>query len=396
MNRRTIPIFLAFLCMGFLDFFTGSFVGLAQKEFGLSLFVAQLIPFVGLIMFGVLSIPVGLLQDRTGKKSILVLGLGIALAGMVIPLFGLTPYLLFLAVFLLGAGVAVMQVAGNPIVRDVSAAEKYSRNLSLGQFIKAIGSVSGSLIVPVAVSWWNKDWRVLIPVYAVTLLGTVILLGATKIEEQRDESRKPATFLSCLALLSNRYILAMVAGIFVYVGAEVCISNQVPIYLNKRFDIKLETWSVLGNAFFFFWLLTGRFLGAVVLNWISAKKFLVLTVLVAIVGLLGLLLAPDWKVAIVGITLAGLGCANVFPLIFSITIDSMPQRSNEISGLMVTAIVGGAFLPPLMGLLVDRTSVTLGEPTSVTLGFLVPLACCLYLVYVALFSLKVRPIPDET
>lgn len=395
MNRKTIPIFLAFLCMGFLDFFTGSFVGLAEKEFELSPFVARLIPFVGLIMFGVLSIPVGLWQDRTSKKFILLLGLIVALAGMVIPLCGLTRSLVFLAVFLLGAGVAIMQVAGNPIVRDVSASEKYSRNLSLGQFIKAIGSVSGSLIVPLAVSWWNRDWHVLIPVYAVTLLGTVVLVGLTRIDEQKDATRQPATFRSCLALLSNRYLLAMVMGIFIYVGAEVCISNQVPIYLNKRFDIKLETWGVLGNAFFFLWLLTGRFLGSVVLNWMAAKKFLMSTVLIAVAGLMALLLAPHPTVAIAGIMLAGIGCANVFPLIFSITIDSLPERSNEISGLMVTAIVGGALVPPLMGLLIDRMGQVADQAAAVTMGFLVPLVCFLYLIYVAIVSLRARAVAHE-
>jgi fucose permease len=314
------------------------------------------------------------------------------LGGMVIPLFGLTRYALFLAaILLLGGGVSIMQVAGNPVVRDLSVPEKYSRNLSLAQFIKAIGSISASLIIFFAAKWLNKDegWQIVFPIYVAALLATTILVALTRIEEHKVEAGKPATFRSCLALLGNSYVLVMVLGIFVYVGAEVCISTHMPMYLNKKFSVDLKTQAILGNTYFFFGLLTGRFLGSVVLTWILAKKFLLATVLIAIVGLLGLLTAGDQMIANLSVMLAGVGCANVFPLIFSITIDSMPERSNEISGLMVTAIVGGAFLPPLMGLLVDQTE-------SVTLGFLVPLACCLYLVYAALFSLKVRPIPDET
>jgi fucose permease len=91
--------------------------------------------------------------------------------------------------------------------------------------------------------------------------------------------------------------------------------------------------------------------------------------------------------AIASIVLVGLGFANIFPLVFSIAVNRMPERSNEISGLMVTAIVGGAILPPMMGLLADAT--------SVTIGFLVPLACALYLTYVSLVSLKLRPIAHE-
>jgi fucose permease len=120
-------------------------------------------------------------------------------------------------------------------------------------------------------------------------------------------------------------------------------------------------------------------LGSVVLNWISARKLFLITMAVSILGLLGLLTAPNEAIAIAAIVVVGLGFANVFPLVFSIAVDHMPERSNEISGLMVTAIVGGALVPPLMGLLADHT--------SVRLGLLVPLGCALYLAYVSLASL---------
>ncbi|MBI4645258.1 MAG: MFS transporter, partial [Bacteroidia bacterium] len=146
MKNKFFPILLAFLCMGFGDA-VGPFVGLAKEEFVLSNFEAQLIAFIGFIMFGILSVPMGLFQDRKGKKIVLLLGLIIALLGLIIPVFGLSHYTLFLlTVLLLGAGASILQVAGNPIMRDVSAPGKYSRNLSIGQFIKAIGSLSGSLI----------------------------------------------------------------------------------------------------------------------------------------------------------------------------------------------------------------------------------------------------------
>ncbi len=387
MNYKTIPIFLAFLCMGFADA-VGPFVSLAKHHFQLSNFLAQLIPFVGFSMFGLLSIPIGLLQDRTGKKFILLLGLGMALAGLVLPLFGLTRYLLFLTtILLLGAGAAILQVAGNPIMRDVSPPEKYPRNLSMGQFIKSIGSLSGSLIPFIAARWFHRDWQVLFPIYSVALLTTIILVSATPVAEHRDPSARPATLASCLSLLGNPYVLMMVLGIFIYVGAEVCVSTGVPTYLNERFGIDLQTWGILGNSFFFLWIVSGRFLGAVVLNWISPQKFLLATVLLSIAGVLGLLLAGSPAAAVVSIALVGMGFANIFPLVFSIAVNRMPQRSNEISGLMVTAIVGAAIVPPLMGLLADWT--------SVRIGFVVPLCCALYLTYVSLVSLKLRPIAHE-
>jgi fucose permease len=378
MNHKTIPIFLAFLCMGFADA-AGPLTGLAKEHFQLTNFVAQLIPFMGFIMFGFLSVPMGLLQDRVGKKRILLLGLAVALGGMVLPITGLTIYAVFLAILLLGAGASILQVAGNPIMRDVSAAENYSRNLTAGQFVKAIGSLSGSLIPLAAARWWGADFRLLFPIYSVALLVTVILVGITKVPRQGGGAQRPATLASCLSLLRNGYILLMVLGIFIYVGAEQCISSGVPTYLKTQFGIDLKTRGILGSAYFTFCLLAGRFLGSVLLNWISARKLFLVTMAVSILGLLGLLTAASEAIAIAAIVVVGLGFANVFPLVFSITVDHLPERSNEISGLMVTAIVGGAFVPPLMGLLADHT--------SVRLGLLVPLACALYLAYVSVASL---------
>ncbi len=146
MKIRTFPVFLAFLAMGFGDA-VGPFVGLARDEFHLSNAVASLIPFVGFSMFGLLSVPMGVFQDRRGKKTVLILGLAIALVGLLNASFGLTTFVRFLlTVLLLDAGAAILQVAGNPIMRDVSPPGKYARNLSLGQFVKAIGSLSGPLI----------------------------------------------------------------------------------------------------------------------------------------------------------------------------------------------------------------------------------------------------------
>ena len=139
-NLKSLPIFLAFLAMGFGDV-VSPLSALLKEEFVLSNTVSQLVTFMGLIMFGLLSIPMGLLQGRKGKKYMLQLGLIIALFGLLLPtIFGFESFaLLLFSVLFLGAGAAIMQVAGSPIMRDVSPEGKYSRNLLFGQFIKAIG-----------------------------------------------------------------------------------------------------------------------------------------------------------------------------------------------------------------------------------------------------------------
>jgi fucose permease len=378
MRFRTLPIFLAFLAMGFGDA-VGPFVGLAKNEFQLSNTVATLIPFVGFIMFGLLSVPFGVFQDKRGKKLVLMLGLCVILVGLLNASFGLDSFARFLlTVLLVGAGAAILQVAGNPIMRDVSGPGKYSRNLSLGQFVKAIGSLSGPVIPVVAARYFGASWKVIFPIYAVAILITLLAVAALRVERKEPE-HKSATLASCLALLKNGYVLAMVAAIFLYVGAEVCVSAGIPLFLKERFDIDINRVGLLGTGLFFTALTIGRFCGGVILNWMAPRKFFLLTCAASIAGLLGLWV-PDRTVAVASFFLAGLGFANIFPLVFSLAVESLPERTNELSGLMVTAIVGGAFLPPLMGLLADHA--------TVQIGFLVPLAAILYVTGTAVANRK--------
>lgn len=362
--------------MGFADA-VGPFVSLAKDEFQLSNAVASMIPFVGLSMFGILSIPVGLVQDRKGKKFVLMTGLLVALLGLLNAAFGLDSFARFLlTILMLGAGAAILQVAGNPIMRDVSAVGKYARNLSLAQFVKAIGSLSGPMIPVIAAKYYGADWKVIFPIYTVALLVAVLAVAGLKVDEQRS-SEKAATLASCVALLKNPYVLAMVMAIFFYVGAEVSVSAGIPLYLKERFDIDINKVGLLGTGLFFTALTIGRFSGGVILNWMSPRKFFVVTCGLSIVGLAGLFV-PNQTVAVASFFVTGLGFANIFPLVFSIAVDSMPEHTNALSGLMVTAIVGGAILPPLMGLAADAT--------SVQTSFLVPLAAILYITWTSILK----------
>ena len=144
----------------------------------------------------------------------------------------------------------------------------------------------------------------------------------------------------------------MVLALFFYVGAEVSVSSGIPLYLKERFDVDINRIGLLGTGLFFAALTVGRFSGGLILNWIKPAHFFVVTCLLSLAGLLGLFI-PSAPVAVASFFLIGLGFANIFPLIFSMVIDHMPAQANALSGLMVMAIVGGAVVPPLMGLVAD-------------------------------------------
>lgn len=389
-SNGVYPVFLAFLCMGFGDV-VGPMVALAKESFGLSNFMAQLLPLSGFLMFGILSVPMGVFQARRGKKITLVLGLAIACIGLLLPILGgmygmgvdfqadkdFKYYLILLSVLLLGAGATIMQVSGNPIMRDVSAEGRFSSNLSLAQSIKAIGSSLGFLLPPFFIWAFGLDWTILFPIYAVVLLITCLWMRSTKVNE--GEKTDAVSLSSCFALLKKGYVLLMVLGIFLYVGAECCMNSGVPLLLAEKFDFSAEREGLLISwSLFFLPVLVGRFVGAAVLRKMSANRFLLITVLLSLVGVL-LVFSGNMVSTMAGVILVGLGFANIFPLIFSITVDKMPQYSNELSGLMITAILGGAIVPLFWGYVADSF--------STIMAFAVPLVC---LVYILLLSLRVQ------
>ena len=376
MKYKTFSIFLVFLAMGFGDA-VGPLVGLAKDTFNLSNAAAQMLPMTGFLMFGLLSIPMGIVQDKRGKLFVLIAGLILAVLGVGFPwLGGLKHFgILVIAVAFLGAGAALLQVSGNPIMRDVSPEGKYSRNLSLGQFIKAIGTLSTAGIPLIAKNYFDVDWAIIFPIYTIAILITIIIVSTSGIKKEKSADATPATFRSCFSLLKNGYVLMMVIGIFMYVGAEICMSSGMALYLEEQFGLNIQEIGLAGTGLFFLAIMTGRFLGGIILNWMKARHFLIISVLISLVGIAGLFVGVK-SIGFISSFVIGIGFANIFPLIFSITVDKMPDRANELSGLMITAILGGAVLPPIMGLIADNS--------SVLTGMLVPLAALLYIGWIAI------------
>ncbi|MBO6102095.1 MAG: MFS transporter [Opitutales bacterium] len=377
MKLKTLPIFLAFLCMGFGDA-VNSFVGIAKDKFQLSNLEANFIAFAGFIMFGVLSVPMGVLQDKIGKKNTLMSGLILEVLGVALVLvLGVNQFNIFLAaILLLGAGSTILQVSGNPIMRDVSDEGRYSSNLSMGQFVKAIGSFTAPAVFTVAAwkGYTEKEcWPVLLPIFAVAIAVSIVSVASLKIREKEAE-KKPASLGSCLALLGKPFVLAMVLGIFLYVGAEVCMASGLPVYFKAKFGFTPES-ATQFVTYFFIAIMAARFLGAMILKAITPKAFLAATSVFSILGF-ALLATGVKSLSIAALFIIALGFANIFPLIFSITIDKMPEKSSELSGLMITAICGGAFIPLAMGRLAD----SFGNLA----GFAVPALCIAYILTVAL------------
>lgn len=377
MKNKTGAILLAFFVMGVADAM-GPFSDAVRQNYQLSNVVATLLSFFVFIAFALFSVPGGVLAARIGKKNLLLLGLGLNAAALLVPCL-VEPGFAFLlgCIFVLGVGTTFLQVAGNPIMRDVSAEGKYSRNLSLAQGFKGVGSTISSYLVTAAAGFFllqRLGWRAVFPIFFVLMLMTFVWAAMLKVEETR--ANVPPSIGSSLALLGKPFVGFAVFGIFLYVGAEVCMGRFL-MPLMKEIGVEEGMASKFGPAFFFLMLTVGRLLGPVVLHWLRPRVFFVISAALGLAGGLTMIFG-NAMLAPFGVLAAGLGYANIWPMLFSITVEKDPGHSSELSGLMCMAIAGGAVVPLLMGKLVDDG---LGQN-----AFWVPAACFVYLLALSLWK----------
>jgi MFS transporter, FHS family, L-fucose permease len=371
-----LPVLMSFFVMSFCDL-VGISVDRIKIDFGLSNTMVQLIPSAVFIWFFFLSVPMGVLQDRLGKRNVLNLGMIITALGLFLPYFFFYKVTVFIGFALLGIGNTIVQVSANPLLVDVVPSDKKSSFLSFSQFIKAIGSMIAPFVAAIFAEHLG-DWKLMFLAFGIVSVLSVLWLGMTKIDETKN-TEKRATIGSSLGLLGNRYIALMVLGIFLVVGIDVGINAVSGQFLLNKFGSAQE-FAEKGRSVYFFGKMLGTFSGALMLTMLSSRKFLLWSAFLALVSVLALLVVPTEMTAMAIIFIIGLGVANIFPLIFSLTIEKYPMRTNEISGLMVMAISGGAAIPPLIGFLTDSI--------GLTAGMFVLVVCAAYLLVLAFSNLK--------
>jgi len=373
---KLLPAFFAFIVMGFVDII-GVATGYIQLDFKLTNFIAQFLPMMVLLWFFVLSVPAGVLQDKYGKRNMLMIGMVIQAVGLGLPFVNYSFAMMFASFILLGIGNTLIQVSANPLLQDVAPADKLASFLSTSQFVKAIISFSGPLLAGFLASFFG-DWRLVLAVYGITSLLGALWLLLTPITESKPD-RKPATFASCFGLLKDRFVAFMALSIFLIVGVEVATNTNISNILIAKYGITMEQ-AVWGISAFFAGETVSRLIGAIILNWIKPRVFLLLTALISLVGVAGVFVSPTFTVALVSIFIIGFGVGNMFPIIFSLSLEKMPDRANEISGLLIMAVSGGAVIPLVMGLV----STMISPLASV----LVIGACLLYILWVSFYVRK--------
>jgi len=373
---KLLPVLMAFVVMSFVDL-VGIGVDKVKNDMGLSNTLAQLIPSVAFLWFLLLSVPVGIMQARIGKRNMLNIGILVTACGLLVPFFIYSFSMVLLGFALLGIGNTIVQVSANPLLVDVVPSNRTSSFLSFSQFVKAIGSMIGAPLAGFFALQFG-DWKLLFLVFGIVSILTALWLGMTKVDERKLEDVK-VTFGSAFSLLGNGFIFLMVLAIFVVVGVDVGFNSNSGQFLNQHFGID-QTAAESGRSVYFFGRMLGTFAGALMLTKLSSRSFLMWTSFLGILALIAILVIPSAAAAWVLVFLIGMFVANIWPLVFSIAVEKYPTRTNEISGLMMSAICGGAVIPLFMGWVTDLS--------SVAAGIYVLIGCMVYLFGVGFYSLK--------
>lgn len=374
-SRRSIGmvalVMLTFFVISLITNVIGAINPDVGQSFGLSLTFVGLLAFAFFIAYGVMSIPSGMLVERFREKPVMMAAFALALAGAL--LISLAPsYPVFLvSLFLIGAGFAALQVVINPLLRTAGGEEHYAFNSVLAQlifggasflspflysyFVQNIGKPGAegkpliglmSKLVRPGLSWVSVYW-----VFAVILLVMVAVIAAARFPVVvRKEDERAGAWATHKALFGNRTVILFFLGIFAYVGTEQGVSFWISKFLKTYHGYDPQTVGAHRVALFWLLMTIGGILGLVLLKFLDSRKVLLGFTVAALVFLTLALFGPG-PLALVMFPLMGFAASVMWPVIFSLALNSVSSHHGSFSGILCTGIIGGAVLPPIIGFL---------------------------------------------
>ncbi|MBO4417640.1 MAG: MFS transporter [Bacteroidales bacterium] len=372
MNKKLqlIPVMLCFFAMGFVDL-VGIASNYVKADLALSDAKANILPSLVFFWFLIFSLPSSMLMNRIGRKNTVLLSLVITVLSLVLPFFGSSYGIMLAAFSLLGIGNAIMQTSLNPLVSNLVKGDNLASTMTFGQFVKAIASFMAPLIAAwgfsAAIPSFGLGWRILFPIYGIIGILATVLLAGTSIEREQVAD-KASGFVDCFKLLGVPFVLLSFIGIICHVGIDVGTNATAPKLLMERAGMTLDKASFATSLYFIFRTI-GCLSGSFILSRFSNRKFFFISALFLLLAMIGMFFGQSKEVLYAAIALAGLGNSNVFPIIFSQALLSVPEKQNEVSGLMIMGLFGGTIFPLLMGFASDAVGQA-GAIAVMTIGVL--------------------------
>ena len=385
-----------FFMMGFITCMNDILIPHLKDIFDLTYVQAMLIQFCFFTAYAIMSIPMGYLVGKIGYKNGVISGFVLTAIGCLLfyPAAGSHSYATFLgALFILASGVTLLQVAGNPYVTLLSKPGKESATLTLVQAFNSLGTtiapqIGAFLILADATQTVSKAEQISsVQIPYLGLAGLLIILAvfvkmirlpdARKIAEEESEHNHDGKH----NVWQYRHLVFGAAGIFCYVGAEVSIGSLLVSVLGylKGFDH-----ASAAKYLSFYWggAMVGRFLGSAIMAKIAPNRYLAFnaTAAVALLGVAMLAGKASADIAMWALLAIGFFNSIMFPTIFSLATKGLGRFTSSASGVLCTAIVGGAVVPVVQGWAADTY--------GLMISFVVSAICYVYIVFFAIKGYK--------
>jgi len=366
-------ILLIFFVISFLTNIIGPLVPDIIKSFDLSLKMASFLPFSFFVAYGLMSIPSGFLIENYGEKKIMIMAFLISSIGAF--LFSNTGTYSFylISLFLIGTGMAMLQVAINPLLRTIGGEKEFAFNSVLGQMFFGLASFisplvysyimnnvndqaeSSNLIISLlnSIKIPEMEWISLYWIFAIISFIMVIIISQIKLPiVEKKEDEKVGALQTHLTLLKKPIVLLYFIAIFCYVGTEVGVANWISQFLETYHDINPQIQGAKTVSNFWGMMTLGTLLGLVLLKFIDSRKVLIINSIISILALLVALFGTSQQ-ALIAFPVIGFFIATMWSIIISLALNSVSDSHGSFSGILVTGIIGGAFIPFIVGAIGD-------------------------------------------
>jgi fucose permease len=360
-------VYLIFFVISFLTNILGPLVPNIIDSFHLSLALAGFLPFSFFVAYGIMSIPAGILIEKYSEKLVLILAFLLALIGSAIFVFFTSFSIALISLFLIGLGMAMLQVVINPLLRVAGGEEHFAFNSVLAQvffggasflspwlysyLVQNVHTANSNAmldilnkLVPAHLKWVSLYW-----VFAVVVLLMIVVIWVVhipKVELKEDE--KIGTSDTFKELLKNRYTFLFFLGIFMYVGTEQGIANWISKFLQLYHGLSPETAGAKAVAWFWGLMTIGCLLGLGLLKLFDSRKILSVFVAGAAISLSFALFGPA-NIAVIAFPLCGFFASVMWSIVISLGLNSVAKHHGTLAGILCTGIVGGAVVPLIIG-----------------------------------------------
>jgi len=378
-----------FFLWGFITVLNDVLIPRLKGVFDLTYFEAMLVQFCFFGAYFIVSIPAGILVKQLGYKKGILTGLIVASIGCMLfyPAVVVHEYWLFLgALFVLAAGVTVLQVSANPYVAALGPEKTASSRLNLAQALNALGTTVGPYVGGIlffgtagtlaASAASAESVKVPYLMLAAALLLIAIIFAFIKLPEIEAHKEENNAAVESRSLTQAPHLTMGVLAIFCYVGGEVAIGSFLVNYFGEAHIAGLEEHAAAA-LISYYWggAMVGRFIGSALLQKIAPSKAIAFNAF-SVIALLLITIFTQGDVALYSVLAIGLFNSIMFPTIFSVAIEKLGSLTSKGSGWLCLAIVGGALVPLLQGFIADTV--------NIQQSFFVPMICYVFIAWYGL------------